>query len=102
MFKSTLNRGFQITFDNGYTISCQFGTGNYCSRRADSPSYHEFGQDIVASPDCEVAIWREDDGNFITGEISAAAGVDVGGDGMVAGYVKPEEVAKLIACISSL
>ena len=23
-------RGFRITFENGYTISAQFGTANYC------------------------------------------------------------------------
>jgi hypothetical protein len=29
-FKSTNNKGFQMTFENGWTISVQFGYGNYC------------------------------------------------------------------------
>lgn len=31
MFRITDNKGFQITFDNGYTVSVQFGSGNYGS-----------------------------------------------------------------------
>jgi len=30
MLKSTENKGFHLTFQNGYTISVQFGRGNYC------------------------------------------------------------------------
>lgn len=29
-FKTTMNKGFHITFDNGWTVSVQFGFGNYC------------------------------------------------------------------------
>jgi hypothetical protein len=29
-FKITDGKGFHITFENGYTISVQFGPGNYC------------------------------------------------------------------------
>ena len=32
MLVSTLNKGFQLTFENGLTISVQFGSGNYCER----------------------------------------------------------------------
>ena len=31
MFKINQGKGFSITFDNGYTVSVQFGPGNYCS-----------------------------------------------------------------------
>lgn len=31
MFRINDNKGFQITFDNGYTVSVQFGAGNYGS-----------------------------------------------------------------------
>lgn len=102
MFSITENKGFQITFENGYTISCQFGTGSYCDRRSFTEPYgSELGMRRVESANCEVAIWR-DNGDFITGAICDAADVDVDGDGMVAGYVSPEAVAKLIAYISTL
>lgn len=32
-----INRGFQMTFANGWTISVQFGPGNYCSNRDYTP-----------------------------------------------------------------
>ena len=38
MFRITDNKGFQITFDNGYTVSVQFGPGNYGSNRAETYS----------------------------------------------------------------
>jgi len=31
MFRINDNKGFSITFDNGYTVSVQFGPGNYGS-----------------------------------------------------------------------
>lgn len=31
MFRITDNKGFQITLDNGYMVSVQFGPGNYGS-----------------------------------------------------------------------
>ena len=30
-FTSCLNKGFQMTFDNGFRISVQWGHGNYCA-----------------------------------------------------------------------
>lgn len=102
MFRITDNKGFQVTFKNGYTISCQFGTGNYCDRRSYTEPYgSEFGMRCVESKNCEVAIWK-DNGDFITGAICDAADVDAGGDESVLVYVEPEAVAQLIAYISAL
>jgi hypothetical protein len=86
MFISNYNRGFSMTFENGLTISVQFGTGNYCERR----SYHEpFDGDLktptVQSPDAEIAIWDKSDVWF-----------DFGSDA-VKGRVSPDEVATWIA-----
>ena len=33
MFRINDNKGFSITFDNGYTVSVQFGPGNYSSNK---------------------------------------------------------------------
>lgn len=43
--------GFQMTFNNGNTISVQFGFGNYCSNRGESKD---------TSTTAEVAIWNKD------------------------------------------
>jgi len=54
MFKATENKGFQITFNNGYTISVQFGKGNYCDNRL--KNNNDF---ITSCKNAEVAIWSE-------------------------------------------
>jgi hypothetical protein len=33
MFKITDGKGFHITFENGYTVSVQWGCNNYCDNR---------------------------------------------------------------------
>lgn len=48
-------KGFRIVFDNGWTISVQWGPGNYCKNRVtgiyiDSDDYPE-------CKDAEVGIW---------------------------------------------
>ena len=62
MFTSTFNKGFQITFENGWTISVQYGSGNYCENR----NLH--GHDmiewknrdgVIISLNAEIAIWDE-------------------------------------------
>ena len=35
-FGTMKNKGFHITFNNGLTISVQFGAGNYCSNKEES------------------------------------------------------------------
>ena len=61
MFTSTFNRGFQMTFNNGLTISVQFGTGNYCERRNMTTSYRgdmDGATPIIKSGTAEIAIWN--------------------------------------------
>ncbi len=114
MFGITDHKGFQITFANGYTIRCEFGCGNYCERQYKGSIGAERDMYMVRSKDCEVAIWEnENPRELITGEICDAANLDISNDmefpdigslyqGDVAGWVTPDDVAKLIAYISSL
>ena len=43
MIRITNGKGFQMTFENGWTISVQFGWGNYHDRREmfPGPDYDE-------------------------------------------------------------
>ena len=34
-FITCMNKGFRLTFENGLTISVQWGPGNYCSNKGD-------------------------------------------------------------------
>jgi len=65
---ATCLKGLQITFENGVTVSVQWGEGNYSSNR--TPEAAVFCQE--PTPQCktaEVAIWRGDEwGTFSDGD----------------------------------
>lgn len=68
-FNAFAQKGFQMTFPNGLTVSVMFGAGNYCEHRynedveplfgATVPVWHQHG-----SEDAEVAVIGPD-GNFV-------------------------------------
>ena len=57
MFKSSLNKGFSMVFRNGFEISVQWGTGNYCSRRNDGDWDESTNHSHWSSQTAEVAIF---------------------------------------------
>jgi len=70
MFKSNQNKGFSMTFDNGYTVSVQWGPHNYCEhhnrmigaddgRSAFDPMKQANG--MWPANDAEVAAWDQDE-----------------------------------------
>lgn len=106
MFAATENKGFQITFGNGYTISCQFGASNYCKNygRYLAPDYQyqeEMRKPIHTCENCEVAIWKKGVKEWVTGEIVEAVGIDPG-FGDVISCVEPDDVGKIIAYLITL
>ena len=91
MFKSCENKGFQITFDNGWTISVQWGKGNYCDRRDYSMFSMATEDGVVECKNAEVAVW-DADGVWLPLQ-------DSGDD--VIGWQTPDEVAALITRVSA-
>jgi len=55
MFKITDRKGFHITFENGWTVSVQFGPGNYGGNydfwSSETPNI------LPPSPTAEIAAW---------------------------------------------
>lgn len=51
------HRGFHLPSENGWTISCQWGWGNYCSNKGRFFSDEPDPGDTNVSPDAEIAIW---------------------------------------------
>ena len=88
MFRITEGRGFQMTFANGWTVSVQWGAGNYCPNHHVLPSegmYTESAYEAmqrklgaVGSPVAEVGWWKDS------------------GDVEVSGYMSPDEVLALM------
>ena len=75
-FDITGQQGFHITFDNGWTVSVQFGRGNYCANR-NNPIWDVSGS---GSKDAEIAAWdangkwfEDKDGNTVQGHMKADA-----------------------------
>ncbi len=86
MFKITQGKGFHMTFANGWTVSVQWGSGNYCPNHHVLPSdKSERGYEAMQRklgeagvPVAEVGWWKG------SGEME------------VAGYMSPDEVLSLM------
>lgn len=77
------NKGFQLTFKNGFTISCVFGAGNYCENRN-----KKHDEKIEVSKDAEIAIYDE------SGEWLRIQEYD-----NVKGYISTDELAFYIQAV---
>lgn len=57
------NRGFQLRFENGWTLSVQWGWGNYCQQYLRGMKMFQIGhqEPIEESPDAEIAAWDRDE-----------------------------------------
>lgn len=91
-FVSTMRKGFHMTFENGYTVSVQWGAGNYCDNHFPDDCDFTFSKD-AASDTAEVAIWGEN-GEFIDPQMFFK--YEISSDGAVAGWLTPGEVAELL------
>ena len=88
-FNSNNNKGFSMVFENGWTISVQFGYGNYCqNNHHPNGFYFSKNQDVTTSEDAEIAIW-DNEGNWYN------FGLDT-----VKGYCSTNEVAEWIDKVS--
>jgi hypothetical protein len=86
-FQIDNQKGFKITFKNGYTVSVQFGGGNYCTNR--DLDFKVWGEVVPASDTAETALMTKD--GFVQYQ----------GDD-VQGYMSPSEVLKLLVYAESL
>lgn len=94
-FRITGSKGFHITFENGCTVSVQFGPGNY------GTNYHmdfseldrlaSAGKDMPKSATAEIAAWDENKHWWdFEKKVFSAEGCDV------IGYKTPAEVLAVI------
>ena len=89
-FTATQNKGFRMKFDNGYSISVQWGTINYCEKKNLMAEY----KDEMKEP-----TWKSR-----TAEIAVFNGtrmVLVGKHDDIIGWCSADEVAKIIAIVQS-
>jgi hypothetical protein len=89
----TQGKGFHMTFANGWTVSVQFGAGNYSDNYAAPFPYDSQFQNncgALGSDTAEIAAFRKD----------TEVWHDFGGD-TVKGYCTPNEVAEFIAMVAN-
>ena len=106
MFKITYHSGFQIKLENGYTVSVQFGPGNYCSRRPsldDKRPFHTIFREprtsnTWESETAEVAI-VDPNGDFVPVDKFCE---DVSMDIEIAGWVTADQVATIITNVQKI
>ena len=92
-FRITDGKGFALTFDNGWTVSVQFGAGNYSDNHGceiSSESNKECGK--TGSNTAEVAAWDKDN-NWL--EIQKDGYTD-----MVDGYLTSNDVLDFINLVA--
>lgn len=87
-FKITQGRGFHMTFDNGWTASVQWGSGNYCENFDLDARSADANAGANGSKTAEIAAWDKDRNwyNF--------------GDDTVKGYVTPNEVLTFLNMVA--
>lgn len=89
-FKSTMRKGFHMTFENGLTVSVQWGLGNYCDNR--NIMDFSFTKDMESS-DAEVGVFH---GERILNVNNFLSEKDACWHDDVAGYLTPEQVVDLL------
>ena len=88
----TQNKGFHLTFENGYCISVQFGPMNYCENKM--TRYYEVPQDQDTScVNAEIAVWAP--GNKgVDGALEQLLMQD-----QVVGWLSADEVGRAISYV---
>jgi len=93
MFVATQNKGFSIKFENGNTISVQWGPGNYCD-----PT-HEEGRGASYDAPTQTGAW-----SATTAEVAAwnsnGDWHNFGGD-TVNGWLTPREVIEFMTFVAN-
>lgn len=101
-FCITDHKGFTMTFENGWTVSVQWGPGSYCDHCGHCGPYGDYDApkraDIWQSATAEIAAWNSAGRwyNFTEGTVCDE------GDTDVKGYLSADEVVGYIALFASL
>tara|TARA_R100001132_G_C3259359_1_gene83941 strand:+ start:701 stop:1102 length:402 start_codon:yes stop_codon:yes gene_type:complete len=94
--------GFWITFDNNWTVSVQWGPGNYCHAR-NTPSYatsmsaYDGKHHEIESKTCEFMIMNRSLTEYSDRGMTLAMDTD-----RVKGWVTPNEVAQVMYDVSQI
>ena len=104
-FTSGYNKGFRMTFENGYSISVQWGVGNYCEKQMNTnyEGNESTKHDFWTSNSAEIAVFNKEGSMIpITGyTLENKDGTEDNYTDVVSGWLSTNQVAKVIAIVSS-
>jgi len=92
--------GFHINLENGWTVSVQFGIGNYCSNRSFSGNPFTDTPDFNSCDNAEVAAWPTEDRRHGLNSNDNWYKFDDGDS--VRGWQSPSQVLEFINLIAKL
>ena len=92
----TQGKGFGLSFDNGYTLSVQIGTMNYCDNYIGMGYPTQDESEQVVSTTCEMAI-IDKNGDLIVWPDGSGESYDT-----VGGYIPIADLPKWIAYVSAI
>ena len=93
MIRIVEDKGFHLELDNGVTVSVQIGTYNYCnSKKVDRNR---------ESNTAEVAVFRTEDGEWMTKEVAKMADVSFNGEDDVIGHVSTSDLLSIITAAAT-
>ena len=95
------NSGFQIKTTNGYRVSVRFSTHSYCERYLQGEIGSEMRDNCINSRNAELAVISPS-GSWITDDVIDQLGVEIEGDGMIVGYVEPDDISRIIGFVVTL
>jgi hypothetical protein len=87
--------------ENGWTVSVQFGAGNYCERR-DADYKAAKRNDFWESNSAEIAAWFGDRNGLGTDNWYKFLNLDPTGETIVKGYCSPNEVVEFLGVVATL
>lgn len=99
-FSSYSGSGFHMTFDNGYTISVQWGYGSYTENQYNYNVVADKYRKYTQAEHAEIAVFDSRSNEFMNP--SDYMGVDYDGDDEVVGWVPADEVAAIIYHVANL
>jgi squalene cyclase len=95
MFESCSNKGFRITFANGYALSVQWGPMNYCTNRNTDTNW-DTNWDIAMS--AKDGLWESDTAEVAVFDPDDKL-IDMAYD-QVHGHVHADEIVDLMALVA--
>ena len=104
-FTSGYNKGFRMTFENGFAISVQWGVGNYCEKQMNTN--YEWNEstkhDFWSSNSVEIAVFNKEGSMIpITGyTLENTDGTEESYTDVVSGWLSADTVAKCITITQS-